>query len=194
MEPNSFAIAGVLVGWAIVAVAMLVGRSSSHGTQVRYRNVAGLVGLALQASGFGLAFGWERSRLDSSTSGWVVATASVVLAAGSSAFVLAAVRTLGNQWSLLPRLIEVHTLIEDGPYAVVRHPIYSAMLGMLLSTGLAFGPSPAVVVAVALYTVGTTLRIRMEEQLLNQIFGQRYVSYSRRVPALLPFRLGRKAA
>ena len=194
MEPNSLAIAGVMVGWGIVAVAMVVGRRPSRGARVRYRNIAGLVGLVLQGTGFALIFGWQRSRLDSSAFNWGVAATSVALAVGSSAFLLAAVRTLGKLWSLLPRLIEEHVLVEAGPYSVVRHPIYSAMLGMLLATGLAFGPSFVVVVAVALYIVGTILRIRMEERLLNQAFGQRYALYSKRVPAFLPFRRGRKAA
>jgi protein-S-isoprenylcysteine O-methyltransferase Ste14 len=67
------------------------------------------------------------------------------------------------------------------------------MLGMLLSTSLAFGPSSAIVVAGALYTVGTIIRIRMEERLLIQTFGERYALYSSRVPAFLPFSR-RKAA
>jgi len=183
-----------MFGWAIVAVAMVVGRRPSRRARVRYRNVAGLVGLVLQGAGFALTVGWQRSRLDSSTFNWGVAAASVALAVSSSGFLLAAVRMLGKQWSLLPRIVEEHGLVEAGPYSVVRHPIYSAMLGMLLSTGLAFGPSLAVVVAMALYIVGTILRIRMEERLLNQTFGEQYALYSRRVPAFLPFRWGQKAA
>lgn len=193
MEANSFAIAGVMVGWAIVSVAMFVGRRPSRGAQVRYRNVAGLVGLLLQGAGFALAFGWQRQRLDSSALDWGVAMASAVLAVGSAAFLLVAVRTLGKQWSLLPRLVEEHVLIQQGPYSVVRHPIYTAMLGMLLSTSLAFGLSSFVVVAAASYIVGTILRIRMEERLLNQTFGEQYAAYSRRVPAFLPVRWRRKA-
>ncbi|HET7332239.1 isoprenylcysteine carboxylmethyltransferase family protein [Dyella sp.] len=194
IEPNSVAIAGVMVGWAMVAVAMVVGQHPSRGARVRYRNVAGLVGLVLQGAAFALAFGWHRSRLDSSMLGWGVAAVSVALAASSSGFLLAAVRTLGKQWSLLPRLVEQHTLVEAGPYSVVRHPIYLAMLGMLLSTGLAFGPSLAVLVALALYILGTIPRIRMEERLLNQTFGKQYARYSRHVPAFLPLRWHRKTA
>jgi protein-S-isoprenylcysteine O-methyltransferase Ste14 len=190
MDPNRFAIAGALVGWAIVAFAMVVGRRPSRGARVRYRNIAGLAGLVLQGAGFALTLGSQRSRLESSTFNWGVAAASVALAVGSSAFLLAAVRTLGKQWSLLPRLVEEHVLVEAGPYSVVRHPIYSAMLGMLLAMGLAFGRAWAVGVAVMLYIVGTIIRIRMEERLLNQTFGERYALYSKRVPAFLPFRRG----
>jgi protein-S-isoprenylcysteine O-methyltransferase Ste14 len=194
MVPSRFAIAGVMIGWFIVAVAMVMGRRPSREARVRRRNVAGVVGLALQAAGFALTFGWQRPPLQSSALDWGVATASVALAVGSGTFVLAAVRTLGKQWSLLPRLVEEHVLIEEGPYSVVRHPIYSAMLGMLLSTGLAFGPSSAVVFAVALYIAGTIIRIHMEERLLTQVFAERYALYSRRVPAFLPFRRRRKTA
>jgi protein-S-isoprenylcysteine O-methyltransferase Ste14 len=68
------------------------------------------------------------------------------------------------------------------------------MLGMLLSTGLAFGPSLAVLVALALYILGTIPRIRMEERLLNQTFVKQYARYSRRDPPILPLRWHRNKA
>jgi protein-S-isoprenylcysteine O-methyltransferase Ste14 len=97
-----------------------------------------------------------------------------------------AAQCLGKQWSLEARLVEGHDLIEDGPYRLVRNPIYTGMFGMLVATGLIGMRWELLVVAVALFVVGTYIRIRAEEQLLRGAFGERFEEYARRVPALIP--------
>lgn len=189
--PAPFAIAGVMIGWLITFVAMFMGRRPSS-TGIRQRNLAGLLGVSLQGIGFGLVFGWRRPKLGTTGADWGVAAASVSIAIASAVFFMMAVRVLGKQWSILPRLLEDHVLIENGPYSIVRHPIYASMLGMLIATGLALGWSPVILVAVVLYAVGTVMRIRLEEALLYQVFGQEYSMYSKRVPAFLPFLRGRR--
>ena len=98
----------------------------------------------------------------------------------------AAVRVLGKQWSFQARLVEGHKLVVAGPYSRVRHPIYTAMLGMLLATGIAFSQWPALVVALVLFAIGTLIRVRSEEALLRQEFGDDFEAYVRHVPALFP--------
>ena len=192
MEPHHVAVASVIAGWFIVGVAMVIGRRPSRVARVRQRSVAGLAGLALQGAGFALVFGWRRIGIDAAPIGWPAAAVSAALNLGSATFMFFAVRTLGKQWSLLPRLLEEHALIEEGPYSVVRHPIYTAMLGLLVATGVALERSSVVALAAALYVAGTVIRIRLEERLLNQVVGRRYSEYSRRVPAFLPFPLRRR--
>ena len=121
-----------------------------------------------------------------------VAVAFALLGA-SLALIYAAVRTLGKQWSLTARLVEGHDLITSGPYALVRHPIYTAMLGMLLGSGIAVSRWPDLVVATAVFLLGTTLRTRVEERLLTAEFGDAYRSYTDAVPALIPRALGGRA-
>src|SRR5258706_3128471 len=111
MEPNQIAIGGVLAGWLIVAIALFHGWRPARAAPVRSRNIGGLFGIALQGGGFGIAFGWPRAPLPTLVAGslevqWFVAAMSVALALASAAFLVAAVRTLGKQWSLLPRLIQ----------------------------------------------------------------------------------------
>jgi len=67
----------------------------------------------------------------------VLAILTMVLAVGSVWFCSAAIRTLGKQWSLAARVVEGHKLVTQGPYSIVRNPIYTGMFGMLLATGLA---------------------------------------------------------
>ena len=76
--------------------------------------------------------------------------------------------------------------MTSGPFARVRHPIYSALLGMLVATGLALATPLAMIAATAIYVLGTHLRARREERLLADLFGQAYLDYAQRVPRLLP--------
>jgi len=99
---------------------------------------------------------------------------------------LSAVRTLGKQWSYEARVIEGHELVTRGPYAWVRHPIYTAMLGKLLASNFAFGHWIGLVMAGTVFVIGTLIRIRSEEKLLRTTFGEQYEAYARRVPAFVP--------
>lgn len=111
---------------------------------------------------------------------------AMVSAIGSILLIILAVRTLGKEWSLTARVVTGHQLATKGPYNFVRHPIYTAMLGMLLANGIAFSYWPALLVAIAVFLAGTLIRIRSEERLLRETFGAEFEAYAERVPALLP--------
>lgn len=116
----------------------------------------------------------------------VLAVLTVALAAASVWLVDAASRRLGKQWALAARLVEGHDLISDGPYRLVRNPIYAGMFGLLLATGLAMSPWTTLLAAAAVFVAGTLIRIRSEEKLLRQAFGAAFEEYARQVPALIP--------
>jgi protein-S-isoprenylcysteine O-methyltransferase Ste14 len=96
------------------------------------------------------------------------------------------VRTLGKQWAFRARLVEGHKLVTDGPYAYIRNPIYTGMLGMLITTGLATEHWIALIPALVFFAVGMLIRIRSEERLLRAEFGEQFDEYASRVPAVLP--------
>jgi protein-S-isoprenylcysteine O-methyltransferase Ste14 len=108
------------------------------------------------------------------------------MAAGSVGLVAAAVRTLGKQWAVPARLVEGHKLITVGPYAYIRNPIYTGMLGMLIATGLAMEHWIATIAAIVIFAIGLLIRVRSEEKLLRAAFGQEFEDYARRVPAVVP--------
>ncbi|MBZ5656455.1 MAG: isoprenylcysteine carboxylmethyltransferase family protein [Acidobacteriia bacterium] len=116
----------------------------------------------------------------------VLAVLTVALAAASVWLVDAASRQLGKQWGLAARLVEGHDLISDGPYRLVRNPIYAGMFGLLLATGLAMSRWTTLLAASAVFVAGTLIRIRSEEKLLRQAFGATFEEYARKVPALFP--------
>jgi protein-S-isoprenylcysteine O-methyltransferase Ste14 len=118
--------------------------------------------------------------------GIVFSAGTVVLAVGSVWLIASAASTLGRQWALAARVIEGHKLITVGPYRFVRNPIYTGMFGLLVATGLAMQHWTALIVAVVLFAIGTVIRVRSEEKLLREAFGEEFEDYARRVPALLP--------
>jgi protein-S-isoprenylcysteine O-methyltransferase Ste14 len=112
----------------------------------------------------------------------------VILSAASVWFCYAAATVLGKQWALDARVIAGHELVRAGPFAVVRNPIYLAMLGMTLATYFAVSRWQALPVLLILFAFGTAIRIRTEEKLLRAHFGAQFDDYARRVPAFFPGR------
>lgn len=114
----------------------------------------------------------------------VVATGFAVLGAS---FVLAmwARKHLGRNWSGAISANVDHQLIRTGPYRVLRHPIYSGLIGMCIGTALVSGELHALV-AVAIIGTAYVRKIRLEERHLSALFGAEYDEYRRRSWALLP--------
>jgi len=116
-----------------------------------------------------------------------LALVTVLLAFASVWFCAAALRTLGVQWSLAARVVEGHKLVTQGPYSIVRNPIYTGMLGMLLATGLAVSHWIGLVLAMLVFAIGTFIRVSREERLLREMFGREFDDYAQRVRAVIPF-------
>ena len=158
----------------------------------RKRERTSIAGIALQGVGYAVAWTLRRppfTPILSSIRIVEITTAllTMVLAVGSVWFVSAAIRTLGKQWSITARVLEGHKLVTEGPYSIVRNPIYTGMFGMLLATGLAISHWIALATALAIYAIGTAIRVRSEERLLREAFGAEFEAYTRKVPAVVPF-------
>jgi len=77
-------------------------------------------------------------------------------------------------------------LICDGPYAVVRHPLYACFFALTFATALVWTYPGGAMIALGIFLVGVWVRIRSEEKLLRQTFGAQFDEYAKRVPALIP--------
>ena len=117
----------------------------------------------------------------------MVAVAAAACAIAGCLFAAWAMRTLGKQWSFSARVVEGHQLITRGPYAVVRNPTYASMALWIIALGLTFATPLRLALALALYLIGTLMRIRAEEELMRATFGAQWEEYRRRVPALIPW-------
>jgi len=119
------------------------------------------------------------------------AVLAILLVIASLWLMSAAVCALGKQWSMQARVLEDHALIRHGPYRIVRHPIYTGMLGMLMAAGLTWTHWIGFVASVLFFSVGTIIRVRSEEKLLREQFGAAFDDYKRKVPAVIPLKLTR---
>lgn len=92
---------------------------------------------------------------------------------------------LGGNWSANVTVKQGHTLITRGPYALVRHPIYSGLLLAALGTAIVFGRASGFL-GFALLFSGFWIKSHTEEAFMQQEFGQQYTRYKQRVRALIP--------
>ena len=92
-------------------------------------------------------------------------------------------------WAQLERRHHIergHELIERGPYRLVRHPIYTGMMAMILATAITFrhlGGLVAVILAFASFWI----KLGEEEKLMLRQFPDQYGSYQQRVKRIIPF-------
>jgi protein-S-isoprenylcysteine O-methyltransferase Ste14 len=121
---------------------------------------------------------WPRTKL----SYWI---GIVVLLAGVAFAVWARVH-LGRNWSGTVTVKEDHELIRTGPYAYVRHPIYTGLITGLIGTAICSGTLHAALGA-AIIAAALCVKSRTEERFMRETFPGQYQKYSEQVPALVPF-------
>lgn len=92
---------------------------------------------------------------------------------------------LGRNWSAAVTLKEGHELIRSGPYAWVRHPIYSGCLLALVGCAL-INSEPRGLIGVVIIFLALAYKVRLEEKGLSRHFGDAHFSYCRDVHALIP--------
>jgi protein-S-isoprenylcysteine O-methyltransferase Ste14 len=114
-----------------------------------------------------------------------VAYAGLAIAVIGLAFAVWARVYIGRDWSAAVTLQEGHKIVRTGPYAVVRHPIYSGFMLASLGTAIALGPV-AGLLGTALVVVAWGYKSRLEEVFLIEHFGAEYEHYRRDVKALIP--------
>jgi protein-S-isoprenylcysteine O-methyltransferase Ste14 len=118
---------------------------------------------------------------------WSFWLGAVVTAAGLLFAVWARVH-IGANWSGIVTIKEGHELIMTGPYALVRHPIYTGLSLGFIGSAIARGEWRGVL-AVVIVVGSFWFKLRFEERWMRQQFGEAYDIYSQRVSALIPLRL-----
>jgi len=112
--------------------------------------------------------------------------AGAILALGGFALLQWSHAALSRNWSDQPRLLADQQLVTDGPYRRMRHPIYTAFL-LILSAPLFLSANWLVGLAwLASTGLEVTSRVRYEEALLTQQFGDAYRMYASHTGRLLP--------
>jgi protein-S-isoprenylcysteine O-methyltransferase Ste14 len=175
--------------WDVWAVSWIVAMVWSRPAAARPRALDEFVHWLAPGIGIGLlAFGsiatnfapWWRL---SDAAGWALAS---VCGAGLL-FTWWARISLGSLWSGSVSRKDDHTVIQSGPYRLVRHPIYTGLIAAALAHAIVIGQA-ANLAGALIMAFGFWLKARFEERFLSQELGATiYSEYRRRTPMLVPF-------
>ena len=118
-------------------------------------------------------------------SNWMAATGAGLVILGAALFVWAR-RTLHNNYSGHVSVKSGQSLVQSGPYRFIRHPAYAGYL--LMAFGISFGYSSLAGLAAipVLLLPGLIYRMKVEEKLLTDHFGEAYRQYIRTAKRLIP--------
>lgn len=108
---------------------------------------------------------------------------TIVIAAGAALASWALVWF--RSWRFRAKLDAGHELATGGPFAWLRHPIYMALDLLAIGTAL-WCPTAVVAAGAILMVIGSDLRGRAEEKLLEEAFGDAYRAYRARTRRFLP--------
>ena len=177
-----FVLGWLIALWIFWIVPVFILRVRSKAVRRSRTDHFSLVGMLLQVAAYPIA----AVAIDpASFSSWRL-TLSVLFGIAALLSMWSAIPALGKQWRLAAGVNEGHELVQSGPYGIVRHPIYTSMLALLLATALLFTPWLRIGIAVVIFWIGTQIRIRAEERILAVHFGKTFEDYRMRVPAMVP--------
>ena len=96
-------------------------------------------------------------------------------------------KELGRNWSITLEIRENHKLVRTGPYALVRHPMYTSFLLMALGQAFLIPNSVVGIAGLLGFAVLALLRIGTEERMMKETFGEEYVVYMGQTKRIVPF-------
>jgi protein-S-isoprenylcysteine O-methyltransferase Ste14 len=111
--------------------------------------------------------------------------AGAAITAAALLFAVWARRHIGRNWSAIVTLKEGHELVTSGPYALVRHPIYTGLVFGFVGSAIALGQWRGIAAVLIVY-LSLLRKYRLEERWMRERFGVAYEDYRRRVKALVP--------
>jgi protein-S-isoprenylcysteine O-methyltransferase Ste14 len=175
--------------WIVFVIYWIVGALKTRATRERESAASRIAILLIEVTGYGLIFspsagiGFLGTRFIPRT--MVSAIVGVVLTWSGIGLAIWARYHLAEYWSARITIKEDHQLIRTGPYAHLRHPIYS---GLVLAT---IGSTVVIdewrcVFGVCLVLTGYCLKARKEETMLSQQFGDAFREHQKHTGFLIP--------
>lgn len=168
------------LSWFVAAIWSRPATARAGFAQEAPYRIVTLVGVILLFGFIDLGFGhgWDVGE----TGAW----ATLALVVAGFAFAWWARLHLGVLWSGTITRKQDHRVVDTGPYALVRHPIYTGLLLSGFATAIARGRWEALIGAF-LFALGCWIKARQEERFLSEELGPEYAAYRKRVPMLVPF-------
>jgi protein-S-isoprenylcysteine O-methyltransferase Ste14 len=119
----------------------------------------------------------------------LLALSGSLLALAGASLVVISHAELGAAWSFAPIADQSTGIVTNGPYRLVRHPIYLGLAVLAVGEALAFGSWPALFIALSGIVPTLAWRARAEEKLLSRTFGESYKVYRQRTKMIVPYLL-----
>jgi len=145
---------------------------------------AALLGLAF-VPGFYVATGRPEAA-DYTAHSWAVILGAILFCTAMWVF-RRTHKALGRNWSITLQIREKHELISHGPYAFVRHPMYTSFLLMALGQVFLLANWVVGLAGVIGFAVLFFLRVDKEERMMLEIFGPEYRAYMDRTKRIIPY-------
>ena len=143
-----------------------------------------LFGLAI-LPGFYVATGIPETA-DYPASAWAVALGAIIFASALWIF-RRSHKELGRNWSITLEIRERHALVCAGPYAVIRHPMYTSFMLMGLSQAFLLSNWMAGLAGLIGFAILFFLRVDKEERMMLENFGPQYRAYMERTKRIIPY-------
>jgi protein-S-isoprenylcysteine O-methyltransferase Ste14 len=169
----------LIVVWFLAAVVLGIGgigRTSTLGRVVRL--------LLVVAVWVAVGYGYRLPPLVSTPTMLRIAAVAAGLCVAGCAFAIWARFSLGRSWGMPMTRHENPKLVTSGPYRVVRHPIYTGIVFMLVGTSLLY---PIAAIPSAAFIAYFVYSARREEVDMERQFPDDYPPYKRRSKMLIPF-------
>jgi protein-S-isoprenylcysteine O-methyltransferase Ste14 len=181
----------IQLAWLVWLISWFAAAAWSNPTVKRPGFGRELIYRVLAAAGALLLFGFYPRRFPGVPGRWQVGRGinwvMVVLAVLGLLLAWWARIYLGRLWSSSVTRKRNHHVVDTGPYALVRHPIYTGIILAAAATAVVRGTAVALAGAM-LVTYSLYLKARLEEAFLRKELGtDDYHAYARRVPMLVPF-------
>lgn len=178
----------VLIGFFVIERFVRQGEHTKDMSRGRFdRGSTTLISIAM-----GVAFVvvplaplWNWLRIGPLLNVWV-AVAGILLGLGGLVIRYAAFSTLGRFFTRTLRQQSGHQLVTTGIYRRIRHPGYLSDIMIFVGVSLAMLNLVVLLIVIVMFIPAYAHRIRVEEQMLVEVFGQEYVAYQQTSKRLIP--------
>ena len=196
MEPPWLPVVGEIV-WLIGVVAWFVIRYpfARRARRVRVvsesRSLSETVGLGSASIGLAILPGAYVATgipkmADYSPSWWTVALGAIFFASALWVFRISH-KALGRNWSITLEIRDQHRLVDSGPYAFIRHPMYTSFLLMGIGQALLLSNWIVGLAGLTGFAILFFMRVGSEERMMLANFGQQYRAYMDRTKRIIPY-------
>lgn len=174
------------LAWAMLGLLWVAPKTETRSGEYRFYR---LLRLLVAVITFALLF-WEKTAIGVLGHRFLQRNSAIIVSGFIATLVGLAITAwarvhLGHYWSDRIAIQSHHQLVRSGPYARMRHPIYSGVLLGIAGTALVVGEWRAIL-SLAIMCINYVIKAKREDNILAERFGQEFRSYEQGSGMLLP--------